>query len=109
VNAPANILPPEMARYADTVMTFLPTCHGRELELRCRIMSARENATAAIGRGRCAPEAIGARTEIQRLALEYAYATASCEELELLLDALRLLLRAAMRLDRLSEGTSGRG
>jgi hypothetical protein len=59
MNAPANIAAPELSRYADTVRTFLPTCHGRELELRCRIMSARENATAAIGRGRCAPEAFG--------------------------------------------------
>jgi hypothetical protein len=109
MNAPANIAAPELSRYADTVRTFLPACHGRELELRCRIMSARENATAAIGRGRCAPEAFGARSEIQRLALEYAYAPASCDELALLLDALRLLLRAAMRLDRFSEGAGGRG
>lgn len=109
MNAPATIVPPEMARYAETILTFLPACHGRELELRCRIMSARENATAVIGKGRCPPEALGARSEIQRLALEYAYAPASEDELALLLDALRLLLRAAMRLDRLAEGAGGRG
>lgn len=109
MNAPANIVPPEMARYADTITAFLPACYGRELELRCRIMSARENATASIGRGRCAPEARGARMEIQRLALAYAYAPASCDELALLLEALRLLLRAAMRLDRLAEAAGARG
>jgi hypothetical protein len=98
-----------MARYADTIRTFLPACHGRELELRCRIMSARENATALIGKGKCSPEALGARAEIQRLALDYTYAPVSEDELALLLDALRLLLRAAMRLDRLAEAVGGRG
>lgn len=109
MNAPANIVPPQFARYAEAVHTFLPGCHGRELELRCRIMSARDTASASLSRGLCSPEAEATVSEMQRLASTYAYAELAEEQLDALLIALRSLIKAAFHLDEFAGGAGARG
>jgi hypothetical protein len=109
MNVPANILPPQLTRYVDAVHTFLPGCDGRELELRCRIMSARDTASASLSRGLCSPEARATVAEMSRLASTYAYMPASEEQLDALLIALRALIKAAFHLDQFAEAAVGRG
>ena len=101
MNAPAHIIPPAFAPHAEAILRFLPGCHGRELELRCRLAAARDAASSALTRD--SGEATGTLTEIQRLATTYAYAPAEPAQLEALLQALRRMMAATAFLTDFSD------
>lgn len=107
MNAPANIFPPHLLRHVESVKTFIPGCHGKELELRCRLMSFRDSASIHVRN--CSDEAVVAVQEIQRLAVTHALAPVSVKRLEALHTAMRSLVRAATLLDEFAEGDGARG
>jgi len=93
-------------RYRDSVTTFIPDITADELEVRCRLLWARDMATGSM---RLATDAeCGVTQEIIRLVTDYAYAPLPVEALNKLLDALRLMMRASVFLSRV-EGAGARG
>lgn len=109
MNAPANISP-ALARYRDAVVAFLPKAAGEELDARCRLLMARDTATAALTR--CSDAEAGLMQEIQRLGTLYAFAAVPVPALRRLLEAQRFMLRAAACLGQFAdavEGESARG
>lgn len=109
MNAPVKI-DRRVTAYEPTVTALLPETTGRELELRCRILLARDTAAFSLSRG-SGGEADRLHAEIEHLASRYAFAPTSVERLELLLGALRHMMQAVVRLNELddAEGTGGRG
>jgi hypothetical protein len=96
VNAPATIEPvPDdlLAVYGMAVAAIMPQCFGEELELRCRMLRARESATAALQH--CAAETVPILNEIVRLSVLYAYASVETERLRALVQCLRRLMSAS--------------
>lgn len=96
MNAPAKIAPAR-DRYIPIIRHHLPTCEGRELELRCSILMFRD--TSASSMRRCSDEAHGILAEIQRLATLYAYASMPIEELAELRYRLGMLTASASGLE----------
>jgi hypothetical protein len=102
MNAPAHTADPKLAAYAPQVVTFLPECHGTELETRCRLLMARDTASFALTR--CHEEEAGLLQEIQRLGSSYAYAGLPEKSLRALLMALRRMLQAVGCLSEFVDG-----
>lgn len=97
MTAPAKIAPAR-DRYIPIVRHHLPTCEGRELELRCSILMFRDNSASSMRR--CSDEAHGILSEIQRLATIYAFASMPIEELAELRYRLGMLTACASGLEQ---------
>jgi hypothetical protein len=97
MNAPTTITDP-IAAYASTVHVHLPDSHGADLDARCRLMLARDTAAKALNR--CSDAEAGLMHEIERLGTKYALAGVSTEALGDLLNAERMMLKAAGYLGR---------
>lgn len=94
MNAPAQIAP--WQRYAEAVEAQLPGVFGEQLELRCRLMLARDTASAALWR--CTDDETVIMHEIMRLGSLYAFREMPIDALEKLLRAQRRMMQAASAL-----------
>jgi hypothetical protein len=109
MNAPAQILPPHLAHHVSAVHAMLPGCAGKELELRCRLLSARNSASFALGRACCSEDSTGVVTEIARLGTLYAFAPLGVDQLSRLMEALKRMMSAVGFLDDLAGSGDARG
>lgn len=87
--------------YIPIVRSFLPGLEGKELSLRCSILTMRDQATAWMGY--CSDEAYVSLEHIQRLALVYAYSSISIPRLEQLQYVMLRLTACAADLDEFSK------
>jgi len=86
---------PSWHRYREAVIAFQPKACGRELELRCRIMSLRDYAIESLGRA--LPEVEPILSHCAQLGL-FEASTASVERLPHVHMAMRDLYASAKRL-----------
>lgn len=96
---------PRISAYAPVVANMLPQCSGPELELRCRLLLARDVATKALAR--CSDAEAGLLGEIERLGHLHAFAPHDEAALSHLLRAQRFMLRAAACLGEFVDGGVG--
>lgn len=78
MNAPTPIRP-SRDRYVPIVRQHVPTCEGKELELRCSLLMVRDQSASALRR--CSEEAHGILSEVHRLASENAFTSMPIGEL----------------------------
>lgn len=96
------------AKYKPVVTTFLPGCHGKELELRASLLLLRDNSQRHLSY--CSEQAHSVLTEINRLAALYAYESMKIEALEALRHTLVKMITVASELEMFARdlgGTSG--
>ena len=70
---------PARDRYIPIVRQHVPTCQGKELELRCSLLMVRDQSASALRR--CSEEAYGVLAEVHRLSSENAFAAMPLAEL----------------------------
>jgi len=70
MNEPIPIRP-SRDRYIPIVRQHVPTCQGKEMELRCSLLMVRDQSASALRR--CSEEAYGILAEVHRLASENAF------------------------------------
>jgi hypothetical protein len=83
---------------------MLPGCDGEELQQRCSLLLARDNATA--GLRRCSDEAAAVLEHVQRLATTYAFASLPLAALKALRYQIVMLTAAAAGLEQFAYGVA---
>ncbi len=97
MTAPANIVPPVVARYAPTLDALRPGCSGMDQRLRCGILYMRDRATTAL---QVAGWEAGAILQhVVALATVHAFAPMPANELQELHHSMTRLMGAAQALD----------
>lgn len=110
MNAQTN-LPKGLSAHKQTVRAMLPNVVGEELELRCRLLVARNTASFALSRQVREEDAQGLLVEIDALAARYAFADLDTDQIKKLLEGLRLMMRATAFLNEFTDlrGADARG